>query len=106
MIVLDREKRKDGPRADRHEVKIDPVPGTESCVITLHRGVEKPPRTEALLSTFLHHFSTTGATKSELRAVSDLTEGTFYRALSDLVKSGDLVNEGTAKRPFYRAVQR
>jgi hypothetical protein len=106
VIVLDREKRKDGPRADRHEVKINPVPGTASCVITLHRGVEKPPRAEALLSTFLHHFSTTGATKSELRAVSDLTEGTFYRALSDLVKCGDLVNEGTAKRPFYRAVQR
>ncbi|WP_293311320.1 AAA family ATPase [Mycolicibacterium sp.] len=105
VIVLDREKRKDGPRADKHELKIDPVTGTGSCVISLHRGVEKPPRAQALFSTFLHHFSTTGATKTELRAVAEQTEGTFYRALDDLVKSGDLVNEGTAKRPFYRAVQ-
>ena len=105
VIVLDREKRKDGPRADRHCLKIDAIPDTGSCVISLHRGVEKPPRAQALFATFLHHFSTTGATKSELRAVAELTDGTFYRALSDLVQSGDLVNEGTAKRPFYRAVQ-
>lgn len=105
VIILDREKRKDGPKADRHELRIDPIPGSASCVISLHRGVEKPPRAQALLATFLHHFSTTGATKSELRTVSDLTDGTFYRALSDLVQSGDLVNEGTAKRPFYKAVQ-
>ncbi len=27
---------------------------------------------------------------------------TFYRAVSDLLKCGDLVNEGTDKRPFYK----
>ena len=105
-INLNREKRKDGPIADMHGLTIEAVEGTKSCIISLHRGVEKPERAQRLLSTFLHHFSTTGATKTELRVVSDLTEGTFYRALSDLVQSGDLVNEGTEKRPFYKAVIR
>ena len=105
-INLNREKRKDGPIADMHTVMIEPVDGTKSCIISLHRGVEKPERAQRLLATFLHHFSTTGATKSELRIVSDLTEGTFYRALSDLLQSGDLANEGTEKRPFYKAVVR
>lgn len=105
-INLNREKRKDGPIADMHTVTIEPVDGTKSCIISLHRGVEKPERAQRLLATFLHHFSTTGATKSELRNVSDLTEGTFYRALSDLLESGDLANEGTEKRPFYKAVVR
>ena len=105
-INLNREKRKDGPIRDMHTLCIDPVEGTKSCVISLHRGVEKPQRAEALLATFLHHFSTTGATKSELRLVSDMSDGTFYRALSDLLQSGDLVNEGTDKRTFYKAVLR
>jgi hypothetical protein len=105
-INLNREKRKDGPIADMHGLTIEAVEGTKSCIISLHRGVEKPERAQRLLSTFLHHFSTTGATKTELRVVADLTEGTFYRALSDLVQSGDLVNEGTEKRPFYKAVIR
>lgn len=105
-INLNREKRKDGPITDMHGLTIEAVEGTKSCIISLHRGVEKPERAQRLLSTFLHHFSTTGATKTELRVVSDLTEGTFYRALSDLLQSGDLVNEGTEKRPFYKGVVR
>jgi hypothetical protein len=30
-----------------------------------------------------------------------MPEATFYRALSDLRKRGDLINEGTRQRPFY-----
>lgn len=105
-INLNREKRKDGPITDMHTLQIEPVETTKSCILSLHLGVEKPQRAQALLSTFLHHFSTTGATKTELRVVSDLSEGTFYRALSDLLQSGDLVNEGTEKRPFYKVVVR
>jgi hypothetical protein len=33
VITLDREKRKDGPEADRHELRLSPIAGTESCVI-------------------------------------------------------------------------
>ena len=34
VITLDREKRKDGPEFDRHQFVIDPIVGTESCVIS------------------------------------------------------------------------
>ena len=105
VITLDREKRKDGPQGDRHLLKINPIAGSGSCVISATSGVASSPRAEALLATFRQHFATTGASKTELRKVSDLSDGTFYRAVSDLVQSGDLVNEGTDRRPFYRAVQ-
>jgi AAA domain len=102
-IVLDREKRKDGPQLDTHRLKLDPIEGTESGVISVHREVDKPERAGSLLSTYLVHFSGTGAYKSELRNVSGMPNATFHRALSDLLKFGDLINEGTEKRPFYKA---
>ncbi|QNI06504.1 AAA family ATPase [Mycobacterium kubicae] len=102
-IVLNREKRKDGPQTDVHRLRLDPIEGTESCTISVHRGVDKPERADRLLSTFSVHFAGTGASKSELRNVADLPSATFHRALSDLVKSGDLINTGTEKRPFYKA---
>jgi AAA domain len=104
VITLNREKRKDGPETDRHELKLDPIAGTDSAVISVHRGVDKPGRADRLLSTFVH-FSQTGASKSELRLVADMPPATFHRALQDLLKSGDLVNDGTEKRPFYKAAE-
>lgn len=101
VIVLDREKRKDGPELDHHELKIDPIPGTASAVISVHRGGGQTDRGERLLSTFVHHFAATGASKAELRLVAELAPATFHRALSDLVKTGALINTGTDKRPFY-----
>lgn len=108
-VTLNREKRKDGPEADRHELRLDLIAGTNSGVIGAQNpstwGVERSPRAAALLATFRHHFSTSGATKSELKAVAGMSDGTFYRALDDLLKRSDLVNEGTDQRTFYRAVQ-
>lgn len=101
VIVLEREKRKDGPEHDRHQLKLDLIPGTGSAVISVHRGVDKPERAERLLSTFVHHFVHTGASKSDLRKVADMPDVTFFRAVSDLLGSGDLINTGTEKRPFY-----
>lgn len=101
-VLLNREKRKDGPEHDRHRFKLDSVPGSGSCVISATSGVESSPRAEALLATFCHHFSASGASKTELRKVSDLTDGTFYRGLSDLLESGALVNVGTERRPFLK----
>ncbi len=106
VITLDREKRKDGPQTDRMELKLDLIDGTGSGVISVHRGVNKPERAERLLFTFVHHFSQTGASKAELRNVADMDPATFYRALSDLLQSGDLLNAGTEKRPFYKAASR
>ena len=102
-VTLNREKRKDGPEQDTHELKLDLIDDTGSGVLSVHQGVDKPERAERLLSIFVHHFSTMGASKAELRTVAELPPSTFHRAVSDLLKSGDLVNDGTAKRPFYRA---
>jgi len=103
VVTLEREKRKDGPELDHHELRLDLIDGTESGVISVHRGVDKPARADKLLSTFVHHFVHTGASKAELRLVADMPPATFHRALSDVLESGDLVNEGTDKRPFYQA---
>lgn len=105
-IVLNREKRKDGPELDVHRLKLDPIEGSGSCVISVHRTVDKPERADKLLSTYLVHFGDTGASKAELRNVADMPNATFARALNDLVKSGDLVNTGTEKRPFYKAASK
>jgi hypothetical protein len=101
VITLDREKRKDGPKSDCHDLKLDLIPGTESGIISVHRQVNKPERAEKLLSTFVQHFGATGASKSELRAAAGMDPATFYRAVNDLVQYGDLTNTGTDKRPFY-----
>ena len=103
VVILERTKRRDGPEGDHHELKLDPIEGTGSAAISVHRGVDKPERADKLLSTFVHHFSQTGASKAELRNVADMPNATFHRALSDLLKRGDLVNEGTDRRPFYKA---
>ncbi|CAN5407481.1 hypothetical protein BH09ACT7_BH09ACT7_05000 [soil metagenome] len=105
-LIVNREKRKDGPPVDRHELRIDAVPGTDSAVMSSGNlstwGVDKTERAARLLSTFVHHFVHTGATKADLRKVADMADATFFRATSDLLKSGDLVNTGTDKRPFYK----
>jgi hypothetical protein len=101
---LTREKRKDGPEHDHHLLELDAMPGTNSCVINKSRGGEdadKSPRTSELMSIYERHFGRTGATKAELRNVANMPPATFHRALSDLIKSRDLVNTGSAKRPFY-----
>ena len=107
VITLDREKRKDGPERDHHELKLDPIEGTGSAVISARNlstlGVDKSERADRLLSTFVHHFVHTGASKAELRNVADMPPATFHRALGDLLKHGDLTNTGTDTRPFYKA---
>jgi len=105
-ILLDREKRKDGPRADLHRLRLDPVEGTGSVVVVSHRGETGDGRAESLLSTFESHFSESGAYSSALFEVSGLTRSTFYRALSDLLKRGLIVNTGTDMRPFYKLAAR
>lgn len=105
-ISLTREKRKDGPEHDHHLLKIDPIPGTGSAVMSAHHaGAElETERGATLLSIFVQNFETTGASKSDLRAIATaggMSNGTFNRALSDLVKTGKLTNAGTVKRAFY-----
>lgn len=106
---LTREKRKDGPEHDHHLLELDPMPGTNSCVINQSHGQshggETSDRTATLRLIMSQHFGLTGATSAQLRqlAVEDgtMTRATFFRALDDLLKSGWLINTGTVKRPFY-----
>jgi hypothetical protein len=109
VITLDREKRKDGPETDSHQLEIDPMPGTSSAVISRARSA--PPlggatgRAEQLYSIFLQAFSGTGATSAQVRTVAmeaGMSNGSVYRALNDLVKVGRLLNTGTDARPFYK----
>ncbi|CQD07446.1 hypothetical protein BN000_01488 [Mycobacterium europaeum] len=106
VIILDREKRKDGPETDRHELTLDPIPGTESAVISVRRGCGQLDSADNLMSAFVRHFAATGATKAELRVVADMAPATFHRALTRLVERGDLTNTGTEKRPFFKAVSK
>ncbi|RIR68654.1 hypothetical protein D2E62_06475 [Mycobacteroides abscessus] len=102
LTVLERTKRKDGPLHDRHALRLEPIEGTGSAVLSRSVAVEKPERADKLLAIFHQHFAHTGAKKTELRDVADMPHATFHRALSDLVKSGDIVNTGTDKVPFYK----
>jgi hypothetical protein len=109
VYSVTREKRKDGSEHDHHLLELDPIPGTNSCVIKAgsswsHVG-ETNERTATLRLIMSQHFGLTGATSAQLRqlAVDDgpMTKATFYRALSDLLEQGWLINTGTDKRPFY-----
>ncbi|MGB5113527.1 MAG: AAA family ATPase [Mycobacterium sp.] len=100
-IVLDREKRKDGPLVDRHELKLDPIAGSGSCVISVHRGGGPSDRGDRLMSAMVQHFKTTGANTKDLLEMSEMSKGTFYRSLNDLLDAGFIRNTGTEKRPFY-----
>ncbi|CAM3209506.1 AAA family ATPase [Mycobacterium colombiense] len=102
MISLEREKRKDGPEADHHELRLELIEGTGSGVISIHRLGGQTDRADRLMSTFVHHFGQTGATKADLRAVADMPSATFHRAVNDLLKQGALANTGTEKRPFLK----
>ncbi len=101
-ITLEREKRKDGPQLDIHHLKLDLIEGTGSGVIGISMGDSNSDRAEILLSHMRSHFADSGAYTKQLLEVSEMPEATFYRALSDLRKRGDLVNEGSDKRPFYK----
>ncbi|WP_185292566.1 AAA family ATPase [Mycolicibacterium litorale] len=110
-VTLSREKRKDGPEPDRHALALDPIPGTGSCTLkAVHEGVsapgETPERSAQLRLIVSQHFVSTGATGAELRrlAVDDggMSRASYYRALSDLLQFGYLVNTGTDSRPFYK----
>jgi hypothetical protein len=103
VIILDREKRKDGPQVDIHRLKLDPVEGTGSAVVSVSSGVEPNDRAGTLLSHYKSHFAGRGAFATQLLESSEMPKTTFYRALSDLLGRGELINDGTDKRPFYKA---
>lgn len=104
-LKLFRDKRKDGPKEDTVMLTLRPIPGTQSATLSRDLcppGADITPKTRDLLSTFVSNFANTGASKSDLRKVSGMADGTFFRAVNSLVSEGLLVNTGTEKRPFYK----
>ena len=101
VITLAREKRKDGPENDHHQFVIDPIDGTEQRRDSSTWRWKKP----IVPASFCPLLSTTSGKREQAKpryALSPTSPGTFYRALSDLVKNGVLVNTGTDKTPFYK----
>ena len=102
-VTLSRTKRKDGPMADVHQVRFEPVDGTNSgLTVSDSEVIVTTDRARALLSLFVSHFGETGATSSTLRTTAGYPDATFYRALNDLVTAGQLANTGTKSRSFYQ----
>ena len=100
VVTLKREKRKDGPQDDQHSLKLDPIPGTDSCVMSIHRGADTSGAAARLMSVFLSVFDSMGCSRADLRSAAEMPPSSFHRALSELLRSGELINTGTDKRPF------
>lgn len=104
VITLEREKRKDGPEIDSHALRLTQIEATESCVVESQTPATPAANTERanqLSRIYSQMFGATGCTGSQLRDVSNMKKDTFYRALSDLLRSGELINTGTRRMPFY-----
>jgi hypothetical protein len=99
LIALERTKRKDGETADRLQLTLKAI--AESCIVASTHGVDMTGSADSLLSTFRTHFADTGASKAELRNVAAMANGSFHRAVNELVRTGALVNTKTPQRPFY-----
>lgn len=102
LLELRRDKRKDGPREDFHQLRLKVV--LDSCVVENVRGQDHVlnGRAEALLSVFRESFTDSGCSKAELRNVAEMAPATFARSLKALVEQGHLLNSGTDQRPFYK----
>ena len=102
LLELRRDKRKDGPRDDFHQLRLKAV--LDSCVLENVRGQDHAlnGRAEDLLSVFRECFADNGCSKAELRNVAGQAPATFARSLKSLVQRGVLLNAGSDQRPFYK----
>ena len=71
-------------------------PGAGGCAVCVSRI-----RCRECSLIYSQCFGETGCTSGALRDLADMPKTTFYRALFDLLKDGQLVNIGTKRRPFY-----
>lgn len=104
---LKRIKRKDGPLEDTHQLEFIEVPGSGSGVLAQADPLAKrtsPTATSKALGVIKDHFRSTGGSKSAIVEVLEefgISKSSAYRALDQLVMSGQMVNTGTDKRPHY-----
>lgn len=105
-ITLEREKRKDGPVDDVHRLRIEPVDGTESAVVSVSGADGLLTRAERVSVIFRQNFGQTGADDAALRTLvlaAGMSESTYARGRDELLKDGRLVNTGTAKKKYLVA---
>jgi hypothetical protein len=96
-LRLYRTKRKDGPTDDSLQLQLNMVPGTDSAVLSRLAGeLGHSPSSEALLQHMASHYSELGATKSDLVETSGMSKSAVYRAVNDLLKTGELITDGRA----------
>ncbi len=109
-VLLNREKRKDGPELDAHQLTLDPIPGTGSVVLKAFNAgtipAEMDDKTVRLKAFMNERFRITGVSQANLRDMVTgdgmMSRSTFYRVVGELEESGWLDNLGSEKRPIYR----
>ncbi len=104
LMALTREKRKDGPREDRHQLRLLPV--GDSCVIESHgNDLGTFSRQGATVEAVLWDvFGTNGASRAELRdaaVAAGLSRTDAYRGMKTLAGTGKVRVGGTPDRPHY-----
>lgn len=105
-LELELTKAKDAPDGTKIKMTAWPVAGS----LVLRPALAAAPRdegaeSEARLLSVLRYTFPDGAFSGALFEVADLPKTTYYRALSALVKSGEVVKSGAKTRPYYEARQ-
>jgi len=106
LISLTREKRKDGPREDRLQLRLLPV--ADSCVLEAGNDLGTFGRSGTTVETILRDvFGTFGASRAELRdaaMAAGLSRAEAYRGIKALVDGGLVRVTGPATRPNYAPI--
>jgi AAA domain len=110
-FTLTRQKRKDGPEHDNLALYFDRIEGTDSGTIAAGRSTFPSfPADQAnfdasanVLRLFNSHFFPTGCSRSQLVDVckeNDISKSVAYRAITDLLERGELINTGNGSRAY------
>ncbi|AGT11851.1 DNA helicase [Mycobacterium phage Wanda] len=105
-ITLTCKKQKDAPEGDRHTLKLQPIDGTDSCVMQSFTGPNAEEDAEALekLRRIMTTMFPNGVSNSELRTIAleqGMTQTGLAKARAELMRQGWLVNTGSGARQFW-----
>jgi hypothetical protein len=86
-VDLHREKRKDGPREDQHQLQLREV--AQSCILEIappNLGAEEGPNADRCYQLLLTRFDELGASRKDLEEVTKLPQSSVTYALNVLLK--------------------
>lgn len=108
-LKLDRQKRKDGPQGDSHDLTLTPFPNTDSCIVERARATttaERSDQAQQLIDCFKEYFQQTGATGKQLHDIAEeqlkIPRSSYYRIRANLLEEKLIINTGSEQRPFYK----